>query len=475
MSVNLPVEKYTSRDYETIRQELIDFLSLNVPDINDFLESNNAVVLLEAMAYILGSFHYYLDSRARQVFLDSVSEKSCAQMIAHLLGYSPSPAISSEVFLKIGTAAGITGSVVIPAGEQAYCTIDNKRIVFETAEETVLTSGEREKVVLARQRETQMESFISSGLARQRFKLAYTPFCLIKSVKVNGFAWGQISGFWNAYSSSLCYRVDHVYESAAIVFGNGTQGSIPPKGSAIEVIYYTSSGSSGNVTAGAIKNMVNPIFTDTNGIRAAIYVNNDSPSASGSDSETVDAIKRNAPRYARMYGRAVCAEDYIYAIESSFASVLRAGVATSETFGEVEENTVMVIVCLADGVILSQSLRDEINRVFRETYPKPLTTALLVSEAQRRAADFLIEWEEEEGFSREKIEGLMLEALGNYFDPANRNFDFGQPVHLSRVVHLLQSINGVKYLNLKAPLLDIQMESPRQLPALGGGVFSEPV
>ncbi|MBP7509259.1 MAG: hypothetical protein KA807_15710 [Prolixibacteraceae bacterium] len=469
---NIPVFNYTARDFSTIKAELINILNVNFPEINDNTESNNGVVLVEAMAYILDTLHYYLDNRAWQVFLDTVSEKRCAQMIARLLGYTPATAIPAEATLCIGTSANITGTITLPAGTQAYTTVNGKRLIFETVDEITLTSTSKEATVIAHQRETKSETFYSNGLARQKYSLQYTPFATIKSLTINNAVWQQIDGFWNASSSSLVFRVDQVYEQATIVFGNGVQGQIPPHNATIVVEYYTSSGSDGNVVASAIKNLVNSYLYDSNGVPASIYCNNDAAAAGGRKSETVDDIKRNAPRYARLYGRSVCEEDFIYAVESQIAAVQRAGIVTVNNFPALEENTIMIVCKMGPGFDIND-YREQINTIFSTTYPKLLTLAHVVAEAEDFLINLNIEWVESEGASREKIEVLMQSALDEYFATENRNFDFGQPVYFSRLVHLLQNIPGVKYVHLITPAADIAMISPKQIAVLGEVNFSD--
>ena len=87
-------------------------------------------------------------------------------------------------------------------------------------------------------------------------------------------------------------------------FGDNQNGKIPAPGTNnVRAVYRVGGGVQGNVGANKINRMVSNIYEVSS-------VTNPSPASGGVDRETVESIKRMAPRMLRTLWRAVTAEDY---------------------------------------------------------------------------------------------------------------------------------------------------------------------
>lgn len=68
------------------------------------------------------------------------------------------------------------------------------------------------------------------------------------TVKVNGEEWSQVLNLYEMKENDKCYMVSSGYDSTLnIIFGTGTNGMIPEKGSSISVEYVNHSGEGGNI------------------------------------------------------------------------------------------------------------------------------------------------------------------------------------------------------------------------------------
>ena len=89
-----------------------------------------------------------------------------------------------------------------------------------------------------------------------------------------------------------------------IFFGDGVNGAIPPSAAAIQALWYQAGGgSTGNVTAKSLTQLLGPI----GGIES---VTNPIAAEGGADGETVSALAVRGPHSVRHRGRAVVAQDY---------------------------------------------------------------------------------------------------------------------------------------------------------------------
>ncbi|PSP32860.1 putative baseplate assembly protein [Halobacteriales archaeon QH_10_67_22] len=114
--------------------------------------------------------------------------------------------------------------------------------------------------------------------------------------------WTEVENFLESAASDRHYRVDRT--SGEIRFGDGQRGQIPPAGeNNLRATYKTGGGSEGNVDAGAVEELRDPItLVDS--------VTNLQPSDGGADVESMDAVVSRAPERIKNKGRAVTPSDF---------------------------------------------------------------------------------------------------------------------------------------------------------------------
>ena len=67
--------KYTSRDYESIRNDLIQHAKRYYPETyKDFSEASFGSLMVDTVAYVGDILSFYLDYQANESFLDTASE-----------------------------------------------------------------------------------------------------------------------------------------------------------------------------------------------------------------------------------------------------------------------------------------------------------------------------------------------------------------------------------------------------------------
>ena len=82
--------KYLNRNYNQLKQDLIDFSKNYFPDnFNDFSESNPGMIFLELASYVGDVLSYYTDTQIQETFIESAREKSNLLALAYNLGYKP--------------------------------------------------------------------------------------------------------------------------------------------------------------------------------------------------------------------------------------------------------------------------------------------------------------------------------------------------------------------------------------------------
>jgi len=151
---------YTSREFETIKQDLVDYAKRYYPDsYKDFTNASFGSMILDSVAYVGDVLSYYLDYSVNETFLDTAIEFDNVRKHARALGYNYSGTPSSYVIMSVyilcpsnaeGTAPDLKFLPTLKAGS-----------IFSTAEginftltEDILFNSDNNEFVAARFNET---------------------------------------------------------------------------------------------------------------------------------------------------------------------------------------------------------------------------------------------------------------------------------------------------------------------------------
>lgn len=160
---------------------------------------------------------------------------------------------------------------------------------------------------------------VSSQTPNMSFELLNTPV-VDDSISVY-VQYGDIYSKWLQVQHLLDYGpTDLVYtvksdenDVVTINFGDGVSGAIPVNQSVIRVMYRVGGGSFGNISSGIIDTLSyvpNLTSNQVTALASAITVNNGTAAFGGSDPESNDEIRSNAPLALRASNRAITLEDY---------------------------------------------------------------------------------------------------------------------------------------------------------------------
>lgn len=311
----VPQIDYTSRDYSSIREDLVSLIPNFAPNWTNRDPADFGMTILEAFAYMGDQLHYYIDRAANESFITTASQRDSVLQLARLLGYQATNNTAARVTVTFQNSTA--NPIVVPALTQVATTnvtsSSSQQIIFETATAvTVPATGSI--TVTANQGVTVANEVIgtSNGESSQVFKLSKTPV-IEKSVSltVNGISYTQVPYLIDYQNYDPVFST---YTNAQgvtyVVFGDNVSGRIPPVNAQITATYRIGGGSSGNVGVNTIKYIL------TNGVSGLSVLNqyisaSDSGAASGGGNfESTDAIRVNAPLSLRTLERAVSLSDY---------------------------------------------------------------------------------------------------------------------------------------------------------------------
>lgn len=313
---------YTSKDWLGFVTSMLNYAGIIVPQWDTSSEGDFGVMLVELLAYVCDILSFYGDRLTQEAYLPTATQRLSILNLARLLGYIPtngSPA-TGTISLQNTTASQIT----VPAGTQVASQFDtdaDQPIIYEIntgvnipANSTVANIAVTQGITFVQQ-----SIGVSDGTAAQTFQI---PQANVEDGSVtiyvsgintaNLIQWNEVTFLVDAGPTDQVYSlfVDQ-NQITNVQFGDNVNGVIPGIGLSVFATYTIGAGSAGNQPSGSVGALVSPIT----GIQvpfqspgSTLYVS--SAMGGGSDPETNDQIRANAPLSYTTQQRAVSLSDF---------------------------------------------------------------------------------------------------------------------------------------------------------------------
>ncbi|MFG2828963.1 putative baseplate assembly protein [Streptomyces sp. NPDC048434] len=115
-----PVIDYTARDYDSLRQLVLDRLRLTTPDWVERNPADLGVTLVELLAYTADQISYQQDAVATEAYLDTARRRVSLRRHVRLIDYLMHDGCSARAFVSLET----TGELTLLPGEFRFAAVD---------------------------------------------------------------------------------------------------------------------------------------------------------------------------------------------------------------------------------------------------------------------------------------------------------------------------------------------------------------
>ena len=339
---NRAIIDYTSRDFTSIRAELVGLAKGYIPEWKTVGESADfGTILLELFAYVGDALNFYIDRTASEAFLSTAVRPQSVLYIADMLGYRPVGQSAAAVQLTVTAYTpgpeDPLNDIVVPAGLLVYSGGSANAtdvVVFETMSSVTLKPGTSATVAALE------GTTVRDRQVGEAFGVPNSEFLLPDRGVIGGSvqvttAEGSQAITWT-YTSDLAttrptqsafttYMDDQ--GMTHIVFGDNTSGRIPAIGAKVYASYRYGVGAMGNSIP---INGLSSFMPDASFDAATITITNPAAPSGGADAESIDSMKHTIPRAGpRIRGRAVTLNDF------ADLAMQVPGVAKSTAYGTV--------------------------------------------------------------------------------------------------------------------------------------------
>jgi len=432
----------------------------------DMYRDGAGEMLIEFLAYVANLGLYYTERRAEETYLETAKLLSSVKNIVAVLNYQARRKTSSIGILTFSISSPLTKIVYIPKYTECQTSSGTK---FVTNESVAIEKGQTSVDANSIQGELVQKEITSDGSTEQEYLINDTSVENSADtdkptfrVIVDGVEWTKVSSFLYSIPTSQHFRVINEPEGTVnVLFGDDINGKAPDSGSTILVQYIRTAGASGNVTYSGAPSIttLNSTIYDEDGSIVSVSVSNDASFLGGSDEETIEEIRYNAPRVFSTGQRAVTRSDFIAILEnySSVASVnvwgeneeaAAEGVpADYEMLNKVKMSIVLQGWELPDSdfkSVLSNYIYDQSMLTVKYEFVTP-TFLLVIPVLKIKVSS---------GYSLSQTQADVTSKLNDQFELGSTT-KLGTMVKYSNVLSALDELAGVSYI---AMVLEIKKE-----------------
>jgi hypothetical protein len=378
---------FTDLDFDQIKTSLKDYLRANSEFTDYDFEGSNLSSIIDVLAYNTYINSYNANMVSNEVFIDSATLRENVVALARNIGYTPRSTTAAKAIISffvdttgfttkpitltlkkgiVTTAASVFGSesysfcipsdITVPVVD-GIATFGN----VEIYEGTFLTSN----FTVSSANPAPPTKYILENANIDTSTLEVTVRSTQSSTSSKKFVFSDT--LIEVTSSSRVYFLQEIEDQRyELIFGDGVFGEKLESLNFIEVSYITTNGAVGNNISSfafngrIVDNNNNLVST---GISIITTVND---SIGGKEIESVDSIKRYAPKIYSAYNRAVTAADYEALIPKIYPETESVSVFGGEELSPPKYGKVFITIKPFYGPYVPDSIKNNLNTMLRK-------------------------------------------------------------------------------------------------------------
>jgi len=442
---------YSSRDYSTIKADLLARASRIAPEWTDRDPSDFGMVMVDLWAQMGDVLHFYVDRAAGESFLNSATQRESVLAYANLYDYDPASRTSARATVVLRNAG--TESVTLARYTRFIARYDDTTYQCYLVDPVTVDAGSTatgsiaQGTIVVSPAETLTNS--STGGDAQRYRLAnrnVVKDSVVVTVYEDGVTPTEYRRVARLSDARVNDRVFILRTTAdgyiEVVFGTTVRGFVPPANSLITAIYAYSRGSLGNIPA-------NKVVSFRDATPENVFIESSSAFTGGRDDESITSMRASIPSVISAQNRAVTLTDYVN-LALSIEGIEKAAVAyTGASAGNASVTIYPQIDRNAD-YLTTGDTSQTVDATTKEVVvsliqPKAIlgVDVVCASSITWRPIDVAVTVNVLPSYVALYVERDVESAIDNIF--AFNNVQFGQTVSLGRLYRAIMGVRGVEY------------------------------
>jgi len=334
------------------------------------LDGSTIAHLLDILAYNTHYNAFYLNMVANEIFIDSATTRSAMISLSKLLGYVPKSRTGAKANVNISiTPDDAPANITIAKNTRFGSAINGINYTFVT-DQSYSTTANSDNATVVVQNVSLIEGdpltynyTANTQDSSQRFTVpnrGVDHSTITVSIKENSSStilspYNQASDLIELSSTSNVFFIEESTDFLTeIKFGDGVLGRKLITGNIVIINY--------NICSGGLGNGANNFAVATTaGGYSAVNITTNSKAEGGSEEETINSIRFNAPRHYSTQNRAVTTDDYKRIILRDYPLAESIVVYGGEDADPPEYGKVFIGIKPKSGLYLTDSIKNHIK------------------------------------------------------------------------------------------------------------------
>jgi hypothetical protein len=375
---------FTNLDFDQIKSSIREYLRANSNFTDYDFEGSNLSTLVDVLAYNTYISSYNANMISNEVFIDSATLRENVVSLARNIGYVPHSRSASRANISffVDTTGFTTNPLTLTLKSGVVCTTNtsfgNQSFSFIIPQD--ITVPVANGIALFENVDIHEGTFITNSFTvdannpNQKFILDNANIDIDSiSVFVRDIQASTVrrtfklsKNLFNINSESRVFFIQEIEDQRyELIFGDGIFGKNLENLNYIEVSYNVTNGESGN---GISSFNFNGRIIDNNGrvVTTGIsLITTNSQSQNGREIESVESIKKYAPRKYSAQNRAVTATDYETIVPTIYPETESISVFGGEDLSPPKYGRVFISIKPINGPFVSNQVKDNIENSLR--------------------------------------------------------------------------------------------------------------
>ena len=434
----MPLVKFANLDFDQVKQSIKDYIKSNSNFTDYDFEGSNLSVIIDALAYNTYLSSYNANMLSNEVFIDSATLRENIVSLARNIGYTPRSRKAAKANISftvnVGSSTALTLTLkagIVATSRQKFGNLSFTFTIPSDITVPIVNGVATFDNVTIYEGNYVVENFtVDTNIPNQRFILG-NEHIDTSSLVVKVYPTAQDSSYkqynlkndlFNVVADSRVYFIQEISDQRyEIIFGDGIFGKKLDNENYITVSYTVTNGENGNGVSSFA--FAGRIF-DNNGILVTSDISNpttNTSSTGGQEIETVDSIRKYAPRQYAAQNRAVTASDYEALIPRIYPDAESVTVFGGEELNPPRFGRVYISIKPVNGQFLSTTIKDNLIDQLREYRISGIAPEILDVKYVYVEFNSTVYYDPTLGSDPNSLKSLVLDSIKNYANSTELN------------------------------------------------------
>ena len=451
---------FTNLDFDQIKTSIKDYLRSNSNFTDYDFEGSTLSTLIDVLAYNTYITSYNANMISNEVFIDSATLRENVVSLARNIGYVPRSKTSARANISffVDTTDFTTRPITLTLKKGTVCTssgiFGGQNYTFTIPEDItrpVINGIATFENVSIYEGTFLVNTFtVDSNNPNQKFILDNSDIdtqsisVLVRNTQSSTVTrkFSLSNSLLDVDSTSRVFFIQEIEDQRyELIFGDGVFGVQLDNQNFIEVSYVTTNGEDGN---GVSSFNFNGRIVDNNNrvVNAGIsLLTTNTESRGGQNLETIDSIKKYAPRIYSSQNRAVTATDYETIIPTIYPETESVSVFGGEDLSPPRFGKVFISIKPINGTFVSSQIKDNIKNSLRKYSVAGIVPEILDLKYLYVEFNSSVYYNTNSAPSADFLQSIILNNINKYSESSELN-KYGARFKYSKFLKLIDDSNS---------------------------------